>query len=112
MLVAHDYNNNRVHIDETHSNKEYYCPYCGAILITKKGDKRQHHFAHKNRRCSDAWTAERSGGYDTSPWHDEWQMLFPKENQEVVLALGDTKHRADVLIDKTFIEFQHSIMAL
>ena len=109
MQFAVDYNDNRVHIDETHSNQEYYCPYCGAPLTTKKGEIRQHHFAHKqNHLCSDAW--ERSHSYDISPWHNDWQSLFPKENQEVKLSLGDTKHRADVMIDRTVIEFQHSIM--
>ena len=109
MQFAVDYNDNRVHIDETHSNQEYYCPYCGAPLTTKKGEIRQHHFAHKqNHLCSDTW--ERSHSYDISPWHNEWQLLFPKENQEVKLSLGDTKHRADVMIDRTVIEFQHSIM--
>lgn len=109
MLFAVDYNDNRVHIDETHSNQEYYCPYCGAPLTTKKGEIRQHHFAHKqNHLCSDTW--EGSHSYDISPWHNEWQSLFPKENQEVKLSLGDTKHRADVMIDRTVIEFQHSIM--
>lgn len=113
MLFASDYNDNRVHIDDTHSNQEYYCPYCGTPLITKKGGLRQHHFAHKqNHHCSDTWAhkSSSSGGYDLSPWHNEWQSLFPKENQEVKLVLGNTKHRADVLIDRTVIEFQHSIM--
>lgn len=111
MFFAHDYNNNRVHISETHSNQEYYCPYCGAPLIAKKGNERQYHFAHHPKRhCSDSWVGERSHSYDTSNWHNEWQSLFPKENQEVMLALGDTKHRADIMIDKTVIEFQHSIM--
>lgn len=113
MLFASDYNDNRVHIDDTHSNQEYYCAYCGAPLITKKGGLRQHHFAHKqNHRCSDTWAhkGSSSGGYDLSAWHNEWQSLFPKENQEVKLVLGNTKHRADVLIDRTVIEFQHSIM--
>lgn len=111
MLFASDYNDNRVHIDETHSNQEYYCPYCGAPLITKKGDVRQHHFAHKqNHVCSDTWAHSGPSGYDVSPWHNEWQSLFPKENQEVKLVLGDTKHRADVLIDRTVVEFQHSVM--
>lgn len=111
MLFASDYNDNRVHIGETHSNQEYYCPYCGAPLITKKGDVRQHHFAHKqNHVCSDTWAHSGPSGYDVSPWHNEWQSLFPKENQEVKLVLGDTKHRADVLIDRTVVEFQHSIM--
>lgn len=109
MLFANDYNDNRVHIDETHSNQEYYCPYCGAPLTTKKGEIRQHHFAHKQKYlCSDSW--ERSHSYDISPWHNEWQSFFPKDNQEVKLSLGDTKHRADVMIDRTVIEFQHSIM--
>ena len=111
MLFASDYNDNRVHVDETHSNQEYYCPYCGAPLITKKGDVRQHHFAHKqNHVCSDTWAHSGPSGYDISPWHNEWQSLFPKENQEVKLVLGDTKHRADVLIDRTVVEFQHSVM--
>lgn len=111
MLFASDYNDNRVHIDETHSNQEYYCPYCGAPLITKKGDVRQHHFAHKqNHVCSDTWAHSGPSSYDVSPWHNEWQSLFPKENQEVKLVLGDTKHRADVLIDRTVVEFQHSVM--
>ena len=109
MLFAFDYNDNRIHIDDTQSNKEYFCPYCGAHLITRKGDIRQHHFAHKvNHLCSDSW--ERTKSYDISPWHNEWQECFPKENQEVKLSLGETNHRADVLIGRTVIEFQHSIM--
>ena len=113
MLFANDYNDNRVHIYETHSNQEYYCPYCGAPLITKKGDIRQHHFAHKKSHiCSDTWAHKdsKSGGYDVSSWHNDWQSLFPKENQEVKLCLGETKHRADVLIGHTVIEFQNSVM--
>lgn len=36
MLFASDFEDNRVHIDDTHSNQEYYCPYCGAPLVTKR----------------------------------------------------------------------------
>ena len=111
MLFANDYNDNRIHIDDTQSNKEYYCPYCGVPLITKKGEIRRHHFAHKRSfECTDSWI--RNNSYDISSWHNEWQSLFPKENQEVKLALGETKHRADVIIDKTVIEFQRSIMSV
>lgn len=68
-------------------------------------------FAHKQSHvCSDTWANGGSHGYDLSPWHNEWQSLFPKVNQEVKLCLGETKHRADVLVDRTVIEFQHSIM--
>ena len=109
MLFAYDCNDKRVNINETQSNQTYYCPFCGVPLITKKGDIRQHHFSHSaNHPCSDSW--ERSGNYDMSPWHNEWQSLFPDANQEILLSLGETKHRADVLIGRTVIEFQHSIM--
>lgn len=111
MLFANDYNDNRIHIDDTQSNKEYYCPYCGVPLITKKGEIRRHHFAHKRSfECTDSWV--RNNNYDISSWHNEWQSLFPKENQEIKLALGETKHRADVIIDKTVVEFQRSIMSV
>lgn len=112
MLWANDKNDDRVNILDTHSNQEYYCPTCGATLITRKGDVRQHHFAHKQGHlCSDTWERRNSHNYDTSHWHNEWQSNFPKENQEVILALGETKHRADVMIDRTIVEFQHSIIS-
>lgn len=108
MLFACDYNDNLVHIDETHSHQEYYCPSCGAPLVTRKGEQIRC-FAHKpSRPCTDS--RERSHSYDVSLWHKEWQSLFPRENQEVKLTLGDTRHRADVLIDRTVVEFQRSIM--
>lgn len=109
MQFAYDYNDERVFIEDTHSNQEYYCPYCGAPLITKKGEIRQHHFAHKSTHlCSDTW--ERTGTYDKTPWHNDWQNNFPRNNQEVKLQLGGTIHRADVMVGRTVVEFQHSIM--
>ena len=109
MFFANDYHDCRTHIDETHSNQEYYCPYCGAPLTMKKGDVRQHHFSHKQGHvCSDTW--ERNRSYNTSLWHNDWQNMFPRANQEVKLALGETAHRADVMVGRTVIEFQHSNM--
>ncbi|MBQ3559204.1 MAG: UvrD-helicase domain-containing protein [Agathobacter sp.] len=110
MLFALDYNDNKVHIDDTHSNQEYYCPGCGATLVVRRGEVRRHHFAHHaNRICADSW--ERDGIYDISEWHENWQNCFPRDNQEVGLVLGETKHRADVLIDRTVVEFQHSVIS-
>ena len=110
FLFAHDKDDNRVYIDDTHSNSEYYCPYCGTTLIVRQGDIRHHHFAHKSHHeCSDTWS--RNGYYDDSSWHNDWQSRFPKENQEIKLNLGQTAHRADVMIDRSVIEFQHSVMS-
>ncbi len=109
MIIAWDKDNIRTHIADTKSNQEYYCPYCGAPLTVKKGDIRKHHFAHRVKHmCRDEW--ERNGSYDKSEWHYNWQDQFPMENQEISLVLGSTKHRADVVIDRTVIEFQHSIL--
>ena len=110
QLFANDYNDNRVHIDDTHSNQQYYCPSCGVPLVVKKGDIRHHHFAHSAHcPCKDSW--ERNKEYDTSSWHIGWQSLFPPKNQEITLSLGETKHRADVIIGKTVVEFQHSLLS-
>ena len=43
-----------------------------------------------------------------SEWHYEWQNQFPVENQEVVFKRDKLIHRADVFINNTVIEFQHS----
>ena len=43
-----------------------------------------------------------------SEWHRAWQNCFPAECREVVVQSGGVKHVADVLINKTVIEFQHS----
>ena len=43
-----------------------------------------------------------------SEWHRAWQNCFPKECREVVVQSDGVKHIADVLINKTVIEFQHS----
>ena len=47
-----------------------------------------------------------------SEWHLSWQRRFPIENREVVVTRGKNKHRADVLIGKTVIEFQHSRISI
>lgn len=46
-----------------------------------------------------------------SEWHLEWQERFPEENREIVLENNGEKHRADVLINNTVIEFQHSSLS-
>ncbi len=110
MLFAFDCNDNRIYIEDILSNKEYFCPYCGTPLITKRGEIRQHHFGHRSHKlCSDSW--ERSGTYDISPWHTEWQKCFPGANQEIKLSLGETSHRADILVGRTVVEFQHSSLS-
>lgn len=108
ITIAHDHLGNRVHVDDTKSAFEYFCPVCGSPLDTKKGEILRHHFAHKpHHECSDSW----HGAYCDTEWHFAWQGRYPCENRELVLQLGETKHRADVIIGKTVVEFQHSALA-
>ena len=108
MIIALDKNNNRIHIDETERKNDYYCPSCGKPLIIRKGEIRRHHFAHMaSDNCTDSW----SGSYDMTDWHFDWQSKYPKNNQEVLCTLGSINHRADVMIDRTVVEFQHSSMS-
>ena len=43
-----------------------------------------------------------------SEWHFEWQSKFPIDSREVVVERDGVVHRADILINDTVIEFQHS----
>lgn len=109
LIFALNKNDARTFIDESNSNEEYYFPDCATILNTKKGSIKRHHFAHKKGSiCLDSW--ERNGSYDTSEWHDVGQSKFPYINQEVKVTLGDISYRADILVGKIVIGFQHSDM--
>ena len=105
MIIALNKERQRIHIENADSGMECFCPCCGERLVQHKGQIRRHHFAHyPGSACSDSW----EGQYDMSDWHLDWQNRFPKGNQEVLLALGEIRHRADVLIGRTVVEFQRS----
>ncbi|BDC95039.1 competence protein CoiA family protein [Treponema saccharophilum] len=107
MYIAFDSNFSRVHIDDCVIREKYFCPYCKSPLVVRKGDVRRHHFAHeKYALCSDSWSYDRIA--NDSDWHRKWQEKFPIDNQEICLTLGEIKHRADVMVLRTVLEFQHS----
>ena len=95
----------RISINEAVQGETFFCPVCLEKMFLKAGKERTAHFAHyPHSNCYDGW----NGQYDMSDWHYDWQNLFPSENQEVVVQWDDIRHRADVLIDHTVVEFQHS----
>lgn len=104
MFIAKDKEGNNITIEEAVRGGEYFCPICGSAVIVKAktSEAVREHFAHKNKTECDSWN------YDMSDWHRKWQNSFPKECQEVVVQKDGIKHRADVLINNTVIEFQHS----
>ena len=115
MLRAFDKFKNLVHIDDADKNEYYSCPICNQRLKQNRGQIRIPHFSHigkiSNRSadyapCTDRWH------YCKSEWHLEWQKRFPINCQEVVVSNGKEKHFADVLINNTVIEFQHSPISI
>ena len=105
MYIALNSKKQRIHISESIDGDKYYCPVCNEEVIKRKGTINAHHYAHKNNsQCleKDGWH------YDMSDWHYDWQNQFPVENQEVVFKSDNKIHRADVFINDTVLEFQHS----
>ena len=103
MNIALDINGDRTSAWSADYTGDYYCQTCSESLILKRGEIRKPHFAHKGgAMCQDHWH------YDMSDWHFWWQEQFPIECQEVVFEKSGEKHRADIFIDNTVIEFQHS----
>lgn len=102
MFIALNHNKERVPIEKAVPKAEYYCPVCGASVITKTGKIKRSHFAHAIGSDCD-WG-------DMSDWHVEWQEKFPVECREYVMENNGERHRADVFIEETntVVEFQHS----
>lgn len=105
MFIALTNDNKRISIEDAIPGGNYLCPACGNPVFVKaaKSNNVRTHFAHKrNTPCLDDWK------HDMSDWHFEWQSKFPIESREIVVEKDGVVHRADILINDTVIEFQHS----
>lgn len=105
MFTALTKENKRISIEEAVPNENYLCPVCGNPVYVRAVNSKnmRTHFAHKkNSPCLDNWK------HDMSDWHFEWQSKFPIENREIVVEKDGEVHRADILINDTVVEFQHS----
>lgn len=107
MQYARDANKVRTNIQNAMKGVIYYCPYCDAPLVQRHGQVNIPHFAHKpGCLCTDTWH------HEMSEWHIRWQNKFPEENREVSVVNELGRHRADILVNNTVIEFQHSPMSV
>ena len=81
------------------------CPYCKSEVISKCGEQKTAHWAHKSCKACDSWHDK------GTEWHLMWKSYFPENWQEIIKYDEKTgeKHIADVCTEKGFIlEFQHS----
>lgn len=105
MFKAIGGDDKKVLVENAIKGNKYFCPICGEPLIIRAENSLavSKHFAHKKgTQCLDDWS------YDMSEWHKSWQDKFPEECREVIIEKNGIKHRADILINNTVIEFQHS----
>lgn len=96
------------HVDEQRIRPEPglsgYCPCCGQEVISKCGNVKVWHWAHRSKGHCDDW-------YENETlWHRTWKNQFPESWTEVVQhSNSGEKHIADVKTqDGLVIEFQHS----
>jgi len=102
LFIARDAKGNLVPVDEAISGEEYFCPTCGEKMRVRDGEINVKHYAHVSLNDCDDFS------HDMSEWHKAWQEKFPIDCREVVVSDGKEHHRADILIGKFVIEFQHS----
>ena len=89
-------------------NLKGVCDVCGGETISKCGNIRIHHWAHRRGQNCDPWWE------NETQWHREWKRRFPEQCREVTVTSNDgVRHRADVRTDSgRVIEFQHSPIGL
>ena len=80
------------------------CIGCGNPVVSKCGEVRVPHWAHKGRIQCDTWWE------NETEWHRSWKNQFPTDWQEIIHQAEDgERHIADVKTNKGWvIEFQHS----
>lgn len=82
------------------------CPLCKKKVISKCGEIKIWHWAHKSRNECDSFCEPES------EWHLNWKKNFPKKQQEVIIKKEDKYHIADIKTKTGLvIELQHSIIS-
>ncbi len=84
-------------------NKTGLCPLCQNKTITKCGEFKSWHWAHKKSVDCDSWYKPET------EWHRRWKSVFGIANCEIILNRDNIKHIADVVtIHNRVIELQNS----
>lgn len=80
------------------------CLFCNAKVISKCGNRKAWHWAHKSELECDPWWE------NETEWHRSWKNKFPESWQErIQFDENGEKHIADVKTDEGWVlEFQHS----
>jgi hypothetical protein len=79
------------------------CPLCNEEVISKCGELKIWHWAHKKSIQCDTWYERET------EWHRNWKKIFGEKYSEVIISKDGKKHIADVCNSNSIIiEFQNS----
>jgi hypothetical protein len=83
-----------------------FCVFCNAKVISKCGNVKVWHWAHRGKLECDPWWE------NETQWHRDWKNKFPEHYQErIAYDEKGEKHIADVKTDEGWVlEFQHSFL--
>lgn len=81
------------------------CPICKGECLSKCGNIKVWHFAHKNKLECDTYAEAESY------WHVNWKEKFPESMREVVIQHNGCKHIADIENNRLVLELQHSTIS-
>lgn len=95
-----------IQINEANVQHPYYCPSCGAICIIKQGDKKRHHFAHKqNTSCQSG-----EGATHRLVKKELYDWISKTDRASSEFYFPELKQRADIYVPNMnhIIEYQES----
>src|SRR5687767_8009131 len=66
-----------IYIDQvSRGQTDLHCPYCGGLLLARKGQIKTHHFAHAGETCRQA---ERDQEVIALPMYDNFNLHLPRK---------------------------------
>lgn len=92
----------KIHIDDYVKGMEIYSP-LGGELVAKRGEIKEHHYAHKNACNKDNWLDP-----VMTEWHKSYQSICDRKNVEYRISKNGKLHIADIYNNGMVIELQHS----
>jgi hypothetical protein len=79
------------------------CPFCERKMISKCGEFKSWHWAHKQIDSCDSWYKPET------EWHRNWKQIFGIRNCEIILNKDNQKHIVDIkTLHGRVIELQNS----
>ena len=66
------------------------CSFCESKMISKCGEFKSWHWAHKQINACDSWNKPET------EWHRKWKKIFGISNCGIILKNDNQKHIADI----------------